>query len=242
MRVRENEKPNGVSSAGFTLVELLVVLAVVAVLLSILIPSLRKARVTAFRAGCASNLRQINLGLNMYLDDSDGIYPCAEDPVSVEPVYWLWMGRGWRPFVRPYLGGSLDARDPSVLLCPEDRSDPAMYESTSYAYSMAFYHSPDQIDAMSDKADTYTNPRPSIGQRRDDVATPAAKILLGEWFSNHCPLDDEQGWWNWQGARNFLFADGHGAFLKATQILPARDNLPDANLTIGGIKGRDIAP
>jgi len=147
--VRENEKPNGVSSAGFTLVELLVVLAVVAVLLSILIPSLRKARVTAFRAGCASNLRQINLGLNMYLDDSDGIYPCAEDPVSVEPVYWLWMGRGWRPFVRPYLGGSLDARDPSVLLCPEDRSDPAMYESTSYAYSMAFYHSPDQIDAMS---------------------------------------------------------------------------------------------
>ena len=242
MRVRENRKTNGVSSPGFTLIELLVVLAVIGLLLSILFPSLRKARVTAFRAGCAGNLRQINLGLNMYLDDSDGIYPCAEDPVSTEPVYWLWMGRGWRPFVLPYLGGSLDARDPSVLLCPEDRSDPAMYESTSYAYSMAFYHSPDQIDAMSDKSDTYTNPRPSIGQRRHDVTLPAAKILLGEWFSNHFPLDDEQGWWNWQGARNFLFADGHGAFLKATQILPARDGLPNANLTIGGIKGRDIAP
>jgi len=117
-----------------------------------------------------------------------------------------------------------------------------MYESTSYAYSMAFYHSPEQIDAMSDKSDTYSNPRPSIGQRRDDVAHPAAKILLGEWFSNHRAVDDEQGWWNWQGARNFLFADGHGAFLDAEQILPARDGLPNANLTIHGIKGRDIAP
>ena len=242
MRVRGDGKPDGASSPGFTLIELLVVLAVVAVLLSILIPSLRRARITAYRAGCAGNLRQINLGLNMYLDDSDGIYPCAEDPVSTDPVYWLWMGRGWRPLVRPYLGGSGDARDPSVLLCPEDRSDPAMYESTSYAYSMAFYHSPEQIDAMSDKSDTYTNPRSSIGQRRHDVTLPAAKILLGEWFSNHFPLDDEQGWWNWQGARNFLFADGHGAFLKAEQILPARDGLPNANLTIGGIKGRDIAP
>ena len=227
---------------AFSLIELLVVLAIISILLSILIPSLRMVKVRAFRTGCMHNLKQIGLGMNMYLDGNDNVWPCAEDPVSTSPFYWLWMGRGWRASVKPYLGGSIDVNNPSVLLCPEDRADPAKYESTSYAYSMAFYHSPDQIDAMSDKADTYTNPRPSVRQRIGDVAYPSAKILLGEWSSNHVAIDQEQGWWNWQGARNFLFADGQVVFLHAEQIHPARDNLPDANLTINGIKGRDWTP
>ncbi len=226
---------------AFSLIELLVVIAIVSVLVSILIPTLRRARQAASRIGCAHNLRQIHLGMGMYLHDHDGTYPCAADPVSEDPVYWLWMGRGWRRWIKPYLSGSIDARNPSVLLCPEDRADPALFESTSYAYSMTFYHSPQQIDTMNDKADTYSNPRPSIPQRAGDVANPAAKILIGEWASSHAPIETEQGWWNWQGARNFLFADGHVVFLKAEQILPARDSLPDANLTIHGIKGRDIA-
>lgn len=237
--MRENEKPNGVSSAGFTLVELLVVLAVVAVLLSILIPSLRKARVTAFRAGCASNLRQINLGLNMYLDDSDGIYPCAEDPVSVEPVYWLWMGRGWRGAVEPFLGQTLDAENPSVLFCKSDDQAEEKYESTSYAYSMCFYHSPRQIDAMTSAAATYSNPQPSVGQRVGDVGEPDRKVLAGEWTSNHERVADDKGWWAWVGSRNFLFADGHTTFLSASSIHPANDGNPNPCLTRSGIKGRD---
>jgi hypothetical protein len=72
------------------------------------------------------------------------------------------------------------------------------------------------------------------------VAIPSAKILLGEWASSHARVDEEKGWWNWQGARNFLFADHHIEFLKATEILPARDDLPDANLTLHGVKGRDV--
>ena len=226
---------------AFSLVELLVVIAVVAILLSILIPTLRKARQAASRVSCAHNLKQIGLGMTMYLSDNDSTYPCATDPVSEDPVYWLWMGRGWRRWVKPYLGGSIDANNPSVLLCPEDRADPMLFESTSYAYSMTFYHSPQQIDAMNDRAETYSDPRPSIPQRADAVASPAAKILIGEWTSSHVPVETEQGWWNWQGSRNFLFAGGHVVFLKAEHILPARDGLPDANLTIHGTKGRDIA-
>ncbi len=226
---------------AFSLIELLVVVGVVSVLLAILVPTLRKARQVASRVSCAHNLKQIGLGMSMYLNDNDSTYPCATDPVSEEPVYWLWMGRGWRRWVKPYLGGSIDVNDPSVLLCPEDRADPALFESTSYAYSMTFYHSPQQIDAMNERAETYSDPRPSIPQRADSIAYPAAKILIGEWASSHASVEIEQGWWNWQGARNFLFADSHVVFLKAERILPARDGLPDANLTIHGIQGRDVA-
>jgi len=224
---------------GFTLVELLVVIAIIALLLSILTPSLRKARAIAARVGCAHGLKQIGLAMDMYLAGSENTYPCAEDPISTQPAYWLWMGRGWRRFVEPYLGGHIDANNPSVLYCPQDRIARDKYESTSYAYSMAFYHSPQQIDAMSTPADTYSNPQPSIPQRNADVARPSAKILIGEWQSNHTPVKEDTGWWCWEGARNYLFADGQVSFLQARQIRPARDELPDANLTLHGIKGAD---
>ncbi len=226
---------------AFSLIELLVVIAVISLLLSILVPSLRRAKAAASRVGCAHNLKQIALAMDMYVMGNDNVYPCAEDPVPGKP-YWLWMGRGWRSFVRPYLTATIDANNPSVLLCPLDRTDPRTYESTSYAYSMAFYHSPEQIDAMSDPNDTYSNPQPSVRQRTGAVAFASAKILIGEWFSNHRPVEEEKGWWNWQGARNFLFADGQVDYLEATQIRPANDGLPDANLTVHGIKGRDVGP
>ncbi len=224
---------------GFTLVELLVVIAIIALLLSILMPSLRKARAIAARVGCAHGLKQIGLAMDMYLAGNENTYPCAEDPVSTQPAYWLWMGRGWRSFVEPYLGGHIDVNNPSVLYCPQDRIAKDKYESTSYAYSMAFYHSPQQIDAMSTPADTYSNPQPSVPQRSADVARPSGKILIGEWQSNHVPIKEDKAWWCWEGARNYLFADGQVSFLKARQIRPARDELPDANLTIRGIKGTD---
>jgi len=229
-----------ITTSGFTLVELLVVIAIIALLLGILMPSLRKAKTMAVQVRCAHNLKQINLAVNFYLNDNDNIYPCAQDPLPAG--YWLWMGRGWRSFVEPYLGGNIDANNPSVLFCPQDRLAREKYESTSYSYSMAFYHSPEQIDDMNSPAETYTNPQPSIPQRSLDVARPSEKILIGEWLSNHSPVTDDPGWWTWQGSRNYLFADGQVRFLKAKQIRPARDGLPDANLTIRGIKGLDYPP
>ncbi len=228
---------------GFTLIELLVVIAIIALLLSILMPSLRKVRSIARRVVCTHNLKQIHLAVELYLDGNDNTYPCAEDPVSTDPSYWLWMGRGWRSFVEPYLGGHIDANNPSVLFCPVDRKAKEEYESTSYSYSMAFYHSPEQIDGMSSPADTYgTNPLPSIPQRSMNVAKPSGKIIMGEWLSNHSPIDEDGGWWTWEGSRNYVFVDGQVSFLEAKEIRPARDEFPDANLTIRGIKGQDWPP
>jgi len=84
--------------------------------------------------------------------------------------------------------------------------------------------------------------QPSKPQRSSAVARPSAKILAGEWFSNHFPAPGDLGWWCWRGRRNYLFADGQVLYLDAEHLRAARDWLPDANLTIHGIKGIDYLP
>jgi len=63
------------STKGFTLVELLVVIGIIALLISILLPSLNRAREQANRIKCASNLRQIGYGIQLYANENNGNYP-----------------------------------------------------------------------------------------------------------------------------------------------------------------------
>jgi prepilin-type N-terminal cleavage/methylation domain-containing protein/prepilin-type processing-associated H-X9-DG protein len=63
------------SRKGFTLVELLVVIGIIALLISILLPSLNRARETANRVKCGSNMRQIGQAIMLYANENKGNYP-----------------------------------------------------------------------------------------------------------------------------------------------------------------------
>lgn len=97
---------------GFTLIELLVVIAIIAILAAILFPVFATAREKARQSTCASNLKQIGMATQQYLQDYDECYP---DVYNVGAPSWTWMPNGAASvatMLYPYV------KSTNVWLCP----------------------------------------------------------------------------------------------------------------------------
>jgi prepilin-type N-terminal cleavage/methylation domain-containing protein len=91
---------------GFTLVELLVVIGIIALLISILLPSLNRARETANRVKCGNNLRQVGLAMKLYANENRGQFPRAQYSIgaTLAPTYGTGAGAS-DPFANTFIGG-----------------------------------------------------------------------------------------------------------------------------------------
>ena len=99
---------------AFTLIELLVVIAIIALLLSIILPSMKKAKEYARKVICQSNTRQLGVVYGMYTNDNSGFFPPSSQDPEVVPD-----GAGtWFLVLRSYYG------DPETLLCPASKPAP----------------------------------------------------------------------------------------------------------------------
>ena len=102
--------------AGFTLIEVLVVVSIIALLIAILIPSLRKARENARAATCACNLHQLGLALEVYANQQKNWLPTAES-ADDEPGPENWWEN--RTFLKTLILPPSPEGE-SVLTCPTD--------------------------------------------------------------------------------------------------------------------------
>src|SRR6187397_514637 len=108
---------NKLRCVGFTLVELLVVIGIIAVLIALLLPSLLKAREQAQRVQCMSNLRQMVIACTAYASEHRGWYPgphkhsrpnALKDPFTGAAPEVADLRNLFRPYVK----------NPAVLYCP----------------------------------------------------------------------------------------------------------------------------
>jgi len=184
------------NTQAFTLLELLIVIAAIAILAAMLLPVLTRSKGAAQNSECISNLRQLELAADLYWDDNDGnSFSYVLAPTNYGAIYWFgWIGpgqEGQRPFdlsygaMYPYLNTS------DVRLCPALGYALAQFklkaDSVVFSYGYNFYlsappgkppidvsglHKPAQTTAFADAAQV------------NDFQAPASHSnpMLEEWY------------------------------------------------------------
>ena len=225
------------ASRGFTLLEVLVVMAVIAMLIAMLVPGLRSARAQTKRLVCQTNLRQIAGAWHMYLEDYDGHFLKG---INTNWNYGGKQGRGEREFgvdptdpgfsvpkpLNPYLGLPEVVRDDAeVFHCPADKGGGDVptthfyHKGTSYVTNLMLV-GPTRLYLR--LFDPCLRLKSRINRRmgnvnRSEIRQEAKVILMGD--AGWPNARDFQGVYRieWHGipsTHNIAFLDGHVDFVR----------------------------
>ena len=183
---------------GFTLVELLVVIAIIALLLSIMMPSLQKARESAKKVVCTSNTRQIGVAMGVYIQNNSGCLPGpgSEYTICIEAP----------PGKATITGQLRDFMQLKNWQCPSDKlfwgkptGIPELPTSTSFMYNVKRMYGLPVSQGQNRMIVRYT--RPSIEQIvAEQYNMPIAKPVKMKYFH--------------KTGTNVLFLDTHLEFIK----------------------------
>lgn len=221
-------KPSTVISTkdhGFTLIELLVVIAIIAILAAILFPVFARARESARRASCLSNLNQIGLGVMMYVQDYDEKYPLAYEANSETPPDGGWYPDTWfwPQTIYPYI------KSDQVYLCQsvDQAGEGATYYKGNYGANnlVLTSGSPLSMAAISAASSTYMimdagpynlSPSAVLHPSSWGYLPGTGSLITGYAASSGFTNDFDNG-------RHFLgvnvaFADGHAKWLKSSVV------------------------
>jgi len=214
------------AARAFTLNELLVVIAVIAILAALLLPIISAARSKARRTTCLNNLRQINLGVRMYSDDSDDTSP-SPGPATTKDVTSLYAG--YKKLLKEYLGQGPSSSGERLFACPADMFFPnfitngpppmryvreSLHQTSFSDYSSYMFNGGDNVTR---DFKTFQVTLPGLaGVKLSSIKNPSRTVLVAEYAAS-AP-------WSWHepssklmfnDARNVVsFADGHASYIK----------------------------
>jgi prepilin-type N-terminal cleavage/methylation domain-containing protein/prepilin-type processing-associated H-X9-DG protein len=216
------------TSKGFTLIELLVVIAILAVLAAVLFPALSAGKSKARRASCLNNLRQINVGVRMYSDDSSDASPSLGAAAASTNILTLYSS--YKQLMKNYVGlkGASSPQD-RLFACPADTFYIDIFTGKSWPpqYVQKSLHDEPFMDFSSYgfnggdnrtwTVGTNVYTRPGLGSvKLSAVKHPVRTLLVVE---NSAPAP-----WSWHepshrtqfsGAKSQVsFVDGHVSYIK----------------------------
>lgn len=215
---------------GFTLLELLVVVAIIALLAAVLFPVFSRAREKGRQTACFSNLRQVGLAFALYTDDSDGLMPDRRDlKKSLPGGYRPWSAwppsdprGGWAIIaLAPYVRNEAIWSCPSVTGSPIGEAAPVLQEtgrpgevSRYWLWRFDRHEEPVTLDNFWGKTDEQAvadlrqanNPQVGLPEGTADV-----ELAVDPYFPRTIPTvaAELKGRAVHMGGRNRLFLDGH---------------------------------